>query len=154
MKFSTREDIEAPIEFVYQQVADFDGLEKQALRRGYALERVEAGDAQGMGTAWNARVPFRGKTRELKARISDVSAPTGYCIQSQSGGLGMDFEVELVALSRNRTRVVIGLEVRPNTLSSRLLVQSMKFAKSNLQKRFSRRVGEFAVEIGDRYTRV
>ena len=40
MKSSKREDIEAPIDYVYARVTDFQGFERQALRRAADLQRV------------------------------------------------------------------------------------------------------------------
>ena len=39
MKLSTREDIEAPIGTVFDAVTDFDGFERQLLRRGVDVTR-------------------------------------------------------------------------------------------------------------------
>ena len=58
-----------------------------------------------------------------------------------------------IALSRKRTRVIVGLDMRPRTLSARLLIQSLKFAKANLYSRFEARVGRFAKDIEDQYNR-
>ena len=43
--------------------------------------------------------------------------------------------------------MAVGLEVKPNSLSARLLVQSMKLAKSNLTKRFKVAVADYAETI-------
>ena len=39
----------------------------------------------------------------------------------------------------------------PKSLSARLLLQSLKLAKSNLTRRFKLRVTEFAEDVEDRY---
>jgi len=152
MKFSTREDIEAPIDFVFAAVSDFDTIEKQILRRGVKVRRVEQGGPQGEGMAWEARVPFRGRMRDVTAHVTAMEPPTAYRVASVTGGINGDLGVELVALSRQRTRLVVGLEITPSTLSARLLVQSMKFAKGNLQKRFARRVAKYAAALSERYS--
>lgn len=43
--------------------------------------------------------------------------------------------VGLVALLKTRTRILVSLDLRPTTLSSRLLVQSLKLAKDKLTNR-------------------
>ena len=153
MKISTREDIEAPIDYVFWEVSDFDGIERQILRRGVRLERVSTGGEDKLGMSWTARVPFRGRQRDVSAHVAELTAPTFYRISSTTGGVLADVAVELVALSRNRTRVVIGIDIRPASLSARLLIQSMKLAKSNLQRRFDQRVAEYALAITERYAR-
>ena len=76
MKFSTRQDIEAPAEFVFERFADFEGLERQAMRRGIDVKRKSPSQPRGVGAGWTLKVPFRGKLRDLAVEISypDVDA--------------------------------------------------------------------------------
>ena len=71
----------------------------------------------------------------------------------RSAGLEGTFQIELMALSRTRTRVAIALDIVPLNLSARLLVQSLKLAKTSLTKRFKLRVAEYAKTMEDRYKR-
>jgi hypothetical protein len=148
MKFSTRQDIEAPIEFVFERASDFPSFERQAMRRGIEIERENgAGGAPAPGLRWNARFDYRGKPRHLKAELTCFEAPNRFVIQSAVGGVETDFEVEFLALSPRRTRVIVGLELAPRTLTARLLVQSMKLAKNRLNERFAKRVAKFARDL-------
>jgi hypothetical protein len=69
------------------------------------------------------------------------------------GGLGGNMVVDLMALSRSRTRLVLDIELKPENLSARLLVQSLKLARGNLTKRFRLRAAEYAIDVEDRYKR-
>jgi hypothetical protein len=68
-----------------------------------------------------------------------------------SPGLAGEMCFELMALSRSRTRIVTTLEIKPKTLSARLLVQSLKLAKTSLTKKYKERVGDYAKEMEDRF---
>lgn len=151
MKFSTRQDIEAPIEYVFERASDFGGFERQALRRGIEIERTDDHAQNCTGMCWKANFVYRGKSRNVQAELTQYDVPNAMLIHSVSGGLNADFEVEFLPLSRNRTRVKVGLEMSPKSLPARLLVQSMKFAKSSLDSRFSKRVQQFGTETEDRY---
>jgi hypothetical protein len=151
MKFSTRHDIEAPIEYVFARAVDFDGFERQALRRGIEIERTDDNTENCVGMCWKAKFSYRGKPRKVQAELTGYDAPNAMEIQSVSGGLNADFDVEFLPLSRNRTRVKVGLQMSPRSLPARLLVQSLKFAKSSLDSRFSKRVKQFGAEVEDRY---
>ena len=61
--------------------------------------------------------------------------------------------LDLVALSQQRTRMAIVLNLKPKTLSARLLIQSMKLAKANLTKRFKLKVAAYAKSLEDRHRR-
>jgi len=74
-------------------------------------------------------------------------------IDSASDGLNASTEIELIALSQTRTRVLVSFDLRAKTLTARLLVQSLKLAKTKMTKRFNGRVLDFAEEIEDRYRR-
>jgi len=153
MKFSTRQDIEAPIDFVFQRASDFVGFERQAMRRGIDIERDDSRAEKGVGMRWNAGFSFRGKQRRVQAELTEYDAPNILLIQSVSGGIEADFEIEFMPLSRNRTRVKVGLQLAPKTLSSRLLIQSLKFAKNNLNGRFGARIEQFGSDVEDKFDR-
>lgn len=153
MKFSTRKDIEAPADYVFERISDFDALERQAMRRGIEVARKDQDAIRGNGAAWTMKIPFRGKQRELDATVTEFDAPNAVRVSAVSGGLDMELENELVALNPNRTRLVMKLDVRPKTLSARILVQSVKFAKSTLDRRFDRRVGRICDVIGEDFAK-
>ncbi len=153
MKFSTRQDIEAPVEYVFARATDFAGFEKQALRRGVEVARVDDLMAIAPGMRWDANFTFRGKRRKIIAELMTYDTDDRYVIKSVSGGVESDLTIEFMALSRAKSRVIVGLELRPTTLSSRLMVQSLKFAKANLYGRFEARVERMGSEIEEQYKR-
>jgi hypothetical protein len=66
MHFQSQYDIQAPIAWVFQQVSDFPAFERQALRRGADLRRLDGLPRPGQGMAWDVKYQFRGKDRDLR----------------------------------------------------------------------------------------
>lgn len=153
MKFSTREDIEAPIDHVFGRVSDFAGFERQALRRGGEIRRLDKAPEPQVGSAWDVSFQFRGKERKMTAHLVQLEAPSAMQIDTKSSGIDGETKVELVALSRTRTRLAITMELKPKSLSARLLIQSLKLAKSNLSRKFKLRIADFAEDTETRYKR-
>ena len=147
MKLSTREDIEAPIPTVYAAVTDFDGFERQLLRRGVDVTRDEACPPDVPGARWNAMFSWRGRQQNLDAELVSIERDQGYAIESRSSGVVCLSVVDLVALSKSRTRLFVSVDLRPTTLSSRLFIHSLKLAKGSLGRRFKARVADFASGI-------
>ncbi|KAA9005263.1 SRPBCC family protein [Histidinibacterium aquaticum] len=147
MKFSDREDIEAPIETVFAAVMDFEGFERAALRRGAQVQREDPPGGPGAGTRWTVKFVFRGKRREVLATMTDFEPPSGLVVSFTSGGIEGLTTIDLVQLSPGRTRVSVAVTLKPGTLSARLMIQSLKLAKSNLDRRFKARVADWASEI-------
>lgn len=144
MKFSAREDIDAPIESVFEAVSDFDAFERRMLRRGVDIVRDDVAPLDQVGVCWKAKFSWRGRMYDVDAELVTLNPGEGYCIESRSSGIECLGNVELVALSKTRTRMFVSLDLKPVTLSARLLVQSLRLAKSNLSRRFKVRVHEFA----------
>ena len=151
MDFSTRYDIEAPIEFVWTQASNFTMLERQASRRGADVQRKDSLTTPGVGAEWNIRFQFRSKDREVNARITDFDPPNRYTVDSTSATIDGICVVDLVALSPKRTRLTVTLDLSAKSLGSRLMLQSLKMAKSGLNKRFEDRIASMASDIQDRY---
>ena len=147
MKFSSREDIEAPIETVYESVTDFDRFERQLLRRGVDVTRDDSTPATQVGAKWQAQFVWRGRSHLVDAEMVTVDPDTGFSIESRSGGVVCMGIIDLVALSKTRTRLFASIDLRPTTLSSRLFIQSMKLAKGSLNRKFKSGVAELAARI-------
>ncbi len=150
MKFSTREDIEAPIAFVFERISDFDTFEKRALRQGADVQRTDEG-AFDVGAIWDVAFPFRGRTRKMQIKLTQIDPPNGYHFETESDGMTATSDVTLVSLSPTRTRIAVGIDLRARTLTARLLIQSMKLAKTKLSNRFKARVLDYAEDIEDAF---
>lgn len=149
MKFETNEDIEAPIEMVYRAVSDFANYERSALRRGIEVRPADAEELEGASQGWKVAFTYRGKEREALARLTNLVQNQGYTISGVSGGIHGNMVVDLVALSKKRTRLRVTMETGAKTLSGRLLLQTMKLAKGKLTQRFEKRVGLMAQDLED-----
>lgn len=153
MKFSAREDISAPIDQVFDALCDFEGFERQAMRRGIEIQRVDKLTKPGVGMCWDIAFVMRGRPREVRLELTKFESPNEMVFDGKSSGIDADFTIELLALSRSRTRMAIALDITPLNLSARLLVQSLKLAKSNLTKRFKLRIADYAKTLEDRLQR-
>lgn len=153
MKFSAREDISAPIDQVFESLCDFEGFERQAMRRGIDVRRVDKLTKPGIGMCWDIAFVMRGRHREVTLELVRFESPNEMVFDGKSPGIEADFTIELMALSRSRTRMSVALDITPLNLSARLLVQSLKLAKSNLTKRFKLRIADYAKTLEDRLQR-
>lgn len=153
MKFSTNEDIEAPLGEAFEMLCDFEMFERAAMRRGAEVQRLDQLAVPGVGMTWQATFELRGKRRELELEMITFDRPNEMVLESTSPGMLGTTTFEMIALSRSRTRLKVELEIKPLTLSARLLVQSLKLAKNSLGKKFKLRVAEYAKGMEDRYSR-
>lgn len=150
MKFSNRVDVAAPAAFVFDQLADFTSFERMALRKGISLRRLDTLKAPGAGMSWDIGFKLRGRPRQLIADIRRYERPQELDYEGTSQGFQLMLTLALMELSKSRTRLTTGLELRPRTLGARLLLQSAKLGRASLDRRFDARVEAFARDIETR----
>lgn len=144
MKFSTREDINAPVEQVFEMLADFRGYERGARQRGAQVQRVDGLTEPDVGMRWTAKFVMRGKPRKLDIALAEFDRPDTMIFSTASKGLSGQLTIDLMAMSRTRTRVSVALELKPKNLSARLMIQSLRLGKAKLNKRFKQRVADLS----------
>jgi hypothetical protein len=144
MIFETREDINAPIERVFPYISDFAGFERSALRRGAEVKRLDTLRQPGAGMKWDLLFLLRGKRREFQLEMVQYDPPNGMRFHTSTTGVNGVMHVDLIALSRNSTRMSIKLEMQATNLTGRLLLQSLKLAKSSISGRVKTKLYEFA----------
>lgn len=130
MQFSSREDIEAPIDRVFAMLSEFEAFERSAIRRGIEVQRTGAVGAPETGLGWDAEFDLRGRRRKLRVNLVSYEPPNLMRFELLSQGLDGETTIDLMALSPRRTRLEIRLELKPRTLPARLLLQSLKLARA------------------------
>jgi uncharacterized protein YndB with AHSA1/START domain len=151
MQFTSREDIDAPIEAVFAEVTDVAAFERLVLGRGADLRRTDTLTEPGVGMAWHARVTWRETPREVDITLVDYDPPTGVAFDLNSGAITGRLQVDLDALTPERTRLHVDLTVAASTLSGRLMLQPVKLMRSDLDRRFRLRMAEYARNMEDRF---
>jgi uncharacterized protein YndB with AHSA1/START domain len=150
MDFSTREDIDAPIDGVFAALTEFDRFERAAMRRGAEVVRSDLPDPPGLGSSWRLAFDYQGKRRRITATIDRLEVPTLIRFTGAAKAVTGEIRLELVALSRGRTRVKVSLQVLPQSLVARIYIQSLRLMKSRVNERFAARVSAFAQSIEER----
>lgn len=153
MRLSTREDVEAPIGFVFDALCDFDTWERAALRRGADVQRLDGPVGTAPGAGWQVQFDFRGKTRGGELRLSEIEPPQKLRFTGTGGSFEGALEIDLLDLGPRRTRVTVISEAKPRTLSARIFLQSVKLGKAKLAKSYEQRIARFAADIEDRFSR-
>lgn len=151
MKFSTKEDIDAPIAVVWDMITEVEAFERAAMRRGAEVQRADGKTETGIGMSWKTRFAMRGKERAVDIVIERFDPPNELFLVYASTSLTGSMRVELMSLSPTRTRMMVGLEIRALNLSARLLIQSLKLTKSSLTKRYKLKVAEFCNGLEERF---
>ncbi|MEM6635940.1 MAG: SRPBCC family protein [Pseudomonadota bacterium] len=144
MKLSARSDIEAPIEQVFDRLTDFEAHERQALKRGVNIARLDAVHGLGTGMSWETRFAFRGRERRVIVNLQKYDPYQTLEFSLAAALLAGVFETELITLAERRTRLILRLELRPANLRGRLLIQTLKLRKSDLQGRLEERLSDFS----------
>lgn len=150
MNFSGKEDIEKPIDEVFAAITDHESFETQVLRRGHEISRQDSLTEQGVGMSWKMRVPVRGSLRDLTAVVSQFERPEVVAVDLNIGGLDAVVRADLIALSKTRTRMSLDIELMPRSITSRVLVQSLRLKRTSLIQALRRRMADFALQIEKR----
>jgi hypothetical protein len=151
MELTGREDIDVPIKEAFMMLTDVEVYARSALRRGAEVTRLDDLPYAGVGSKWEIAIIMRGKPRNVHLEMTGFDAPNEIALHAKIRGLETDIKIELVALSRTKTRIQFWSGMRAKTLSARLLLQSLKLARGNLTNRVGKRLTALRQDFEDRY---
>ena len=151
MQFTSVQDINAPLEFVFAQLSDFDACEAYAMRVGAQVERKDNLTRTGVGMIWNFVGELRGKTRDIDIELTSYSPPTALNLQCKSVGMEAFVIVQAMELTKKQTRMKMVVDITPLSIPARLIMQSARLAKRSLNRKFNHRIWEFANYIENSY---
>lgn len=151
MKLRTKEDIEAPLEFVYAALSDFDYWERAGMRRGADISRTDKLRTPGAGMGWKVAFDYHGKARNLAISLMAMEPDQRLTFDAVGKPAAAGLDIEMAEMGPKRTRVVVEIDIKPKTLAARMFMQSLRLAKAKVQRKYEVRIALIAAEIEDRY---
>lgn len=151
MKLTARQDIEAPIAFVFAFLKDFDAWERAAMRRGADVVRTDKLREVMPGVSWLVKFTYRGKERQVAVRLSQLEHPNAVGFTGTGTTLAGSAEFDLMPLAARKTRLSLTVELKPQSIGARLVLQSFRLARIRVNRKFADRVGQICTEIEGRY---
>lgn len=143
MKFSTRIDTDLPAERLFDSVGDFDALERLIIGRGASVTRIDPARDPGTTMGWRIDFDWRGKARKLRLAVTRFDRPEQIAMAGRSEALDISILATIVALSRTKSRLIFETELKPKNMKARLMIQTAKLGKAQLDRRYARRIAEF-----------
>jgi uncharacterized protein YndB with AHSA1/START domain len=148
MKFSTRVDADKPAEELFRSLSDFDALERLMVGRGASVTRIDPAEETGITMGWHIGFDWRGKPRNMRLTVVRFDRPEHVALAGRSDALELSVNATVVALSRSKSRLIFETEVRPRSMKARLMLQTAKLGKAQLDRRYARRVADFIAQMG------
>jgi len=150
MKFTGKTDLEANLNATFAAFTDFESFERQVLRSGAKIHRVDDLTTHCAGMMWDTTVDYRGKTRRIKIELIDYIAPNRMVFVAIAEGFDATIVVELTPLSGRQTRANVAFDIQAKTLAAKLALQTARLTKGTLNKRFNRRLNKIGRELESR----
>ena len=151
MKFKETLDVNAPAEFTFSELADYETIERFAIQRGVALRRTDRLEGPCAGMAWVADWEFGGRSRRTRISLTRFEPPESMVIESETSGIAGRAQLDVVALSPSLSRIIIETEMTPVTFGAKVLMQPIKLARGQIERRVASRIGDLATRIETRY---
>ncbi|MCF3974562.1 hypothetical protein [Paracoccus salsus] len=147
MKFSTRHDTESRAEDLFGVVGDFGRIERMLMCRGAHVCRIDPTQEPGTGMGWQIDFDWRGRPRSLRLEVTRHDRPERLSMAGMSDALDINIDATVIALSRTRSRLIFETDLRPRNMKARLMLQTAKLAKPQLDRKFDRRVAQFLSDM-------
>lgn len=143
MKFSASQDIALPASAVFSKITDFEAFERLALRRDVAVNRRDRLPQAGVGSSWEIDFIYRGKPRNLLLEVAEMRPDGLLAMIGRIGGFDLNVSMATQDTGPGRSRLAVEMDVKPRSLSARFLLNSIRFGKRGLERRFARRIADF-----------
>ena len=153
MQFSSVQDVNAPLDFVFQQLSDFESYESYALRTGAEVERIDTNSEKCAGMQWKIQGDFRGKRRKFNIELIEYRPDNPLKFFVKSAGVEANATMESMALTRKQSRIKVTTVLKSKTISARLILQSAKLAKNSMNRKFNHRFWTYANFIENNYNK-
>lgn len=150
MRIALRHDVALPAAEAFAAATDFDQLERVALSRGIRATRTNRLHSTGQGMAWDLGFKFRGRDRRVGTTLVTYDPPQQAVFEGASDHLEIGLVFSVIALSRDRSRLSVEIDLRPRTLRARVMIQSARLARGRIERTLRARFESFVEKLAPR----
>ncbi|MCA0922791.1 SRPBCC family protein [Pseudooceanicola nanhaiensis] len=143
MRLTTKNTIDAPAEMVFDSILNFAGARRDAVPEGARVARTDRLEQPGPGMTWELVFDLLGQRREMHLRLLSCDRPGRMEFKGTSPGLDIECTAQLSSPEAGRTVLALVIDIKPQNLSARILVQSLKLAKYQVSRRIEDKLGGF-----------
>lgn len=115
------------------------------IRRGVAVSRAD--DMQDGTRGWNLAFDWRGQRRALRLVLVQFDRPEKIALKGESSSFELRLDMSVVALARNRSRLIFELDVKPRNMRARLVLQTAKLGKAQIDRKLEAKVAGFVDDV-------
>ena len=144
MRIALKHDIAIPAAKAFAMATDFAELERAARRKGVQVIRKDKLVGPGPGMSWDIAFRFRGRERRVESTLTSIDLPRQAVFTGMSQHLAIGLVFSVIALSRDRSRLMLDLDLRPRTLRARFMIQSARLARGRIERTLRTRFEGFA----------
>lgn len=147
MRLKSTHVINAPKDYVFDRISDFDSFERYIHEQGGTAERTDDVAGIQVGMSWHISGTFRKKNRKVDMTLDHYypSDKMKYAVETENMNASIFFELSEIAPGQTEMSLFIDPEAR--NISARLILQSVKLAKKTIEKRITTRVQNFGDQI-------
>lgn len=147
MKFSTRVDTDRPSAELFDIISDFSRSERALVARGAQVRRIDPSQDPGTGLGWTIDFNWRGQRRTVRLDVTRFDRPSHITLEGHSDQFDLSINMTVVALSRTKSRLLFETEIRPRNMRARLLLQTAKLGKAQLDRKYDQRIADFLTHL-------
>lgn len=147
MKFSTRVDTDKSSAELFDIISDFVRSERALVARGAQVRRIDPSQEPGTGLGWMIDFNWRGQRRNVRLDVTRFDRPSHITLDGHSDQFDLSINLTVVALSRVKSRLLFETEVRPRNMRARLLLQTAKLGKAQLDRKYDQRIADFLTHL-------
>lgn len=147
MKFSTRQDTDLPADALFRAVGNFSNIERMLVRRGATVRRLDGLSGPAVGMRWQIGFDLRGRRRAAELEVTEYAPSETIALAGNSDQFDIAIRMTVVALTRSKSRLLFETDVQPRGMKARLLLQTAKLGKPQLDRKFAERIGDFVTRM-------
>ncbi len=150
MQFKHSQLINAPAEYVFQRITNFEAFESYSGTKGFSFQRRDNKSVR-IGTQWNISFVLRGRTRRFRAALSELIPPRTVSYSSTSPKYSAAMSLTVTPVSPRSSTLDMLLVAQPRSFSATLVFNSFRLGRRRVNKRISKYMQDVADRLAADY---